>query len=421
MMRLSGEQVKHWDEIAMRRMKKEGWTDAELAEWRKNPARKRNAVKRPAKYMKDLHRRQTEAIEKALVELRERWAKQKNPLTATQIAILRELNDLENRPYTGYTARRISALKTKLQRSKNPVPAALARFAASVAAGYVGAKAAKKNSSNPRSLSGAMAKRVLERRPGKAQSRKAGAKKSYRAPAGKASRMANPKSWDKAYNTKAEAIAAAKRSSLRLHMALGIHECRNEKRKQKWFIITPHRTTMGVEVARVMNGKLVSENPKHASPKARKVYAMFHGTKPRKKTIYKATRARLPGKDFAKIGDLISLTVGNHKVSFDKDKVAPIVVTDAKAQKLFLLGGNQNLSALKPVKKANPGGLHDMGELSQIEYYSRKKFDDFRPTIYFHDLGEENGVRPRLMYDPKARQMYIAGGDYKIKPEGIVN
>jgi hypothetical protein len=254
---------------------------------------KKNPVKRPAKYMKDLHRRQTEAIEKALVDLRERWAK-KNP---AQAAIVR---------------RKLAALKLKLKRGKNPIPAALARFAASVAAGYVGAKAAKK--------------------------------------------------------------AAAKKA-----------------------------------------------NPKHASPKARKVYAMFHGTKPRKKTIYKATRARLPGKDFAKIGDLISLTVGNHKVSFEKDKVAPIVVTDAKAQKLFLLGGNQNLSALKPVNMAPPGGLHDMGELSQIEYYSRKKFDDFRPTIYFHDLGEENGVRPRLMYDPKARQMYIAGGDYKIKAEGIVN
>lgn len=162
------------------------------------------------------------------------------------------------------------------------------------------------------------------------------------------------------------------------------------------------------------------KNPLHASRKARKTYAMFHGRAPRKTTLAK-TKARIPGKDFAKIGDLVSLTVGNRKVSFEDDKVQPIVVTDAKAKKLFFLGGNQDLRALKPARRANPGGLQDLGEVSQIEYYARKKFDDFRPTIYFHNLGEENGKRPRLMFDPVARQMYLAGGDYKIENVGIVN
>lgn len=62
-----------------------------------------------------------------------------------------------------------------------------------------------------------------------------------------------------------------------------------------------------------------------------------------------------------------------------------------------------------------------MGEVSQIEYFARKKCDDFRPVVYFHDFGEDNGRQPRLMWDPKARQMYLAGGDYRIKDVGIVN
>jgi hypothetical protein len=160
--------------------------------------------------------------------------------------------------------------------------------------------------------------------------------------------------------------------------------------------------------------------PAVASKRARNTFSMFTGAKS-KKTIVRRTKAKLPGKDFAKIGDLVSLTIGNRKVSFEGDTTQPIVVTDAKAKRLFFLGGNQDLRMLKPVRKANPGGMHDMGEVDQVEYYARKKFDDFRPTVYFHNLGEENGKKPRLMWDPKARQMYLVGGDYKIRDVGIVN
>jgi hypothetical protein len=281
------------------------------------------------RYLEDLHKRQVESIDQALKDLRERWAKQKNPLSQQQVVILRELKKLASRPLTGYTSRRIAALKKKLRAKQNPFPMAgiiapatreqIDAFLASLAGTFVAHKLTKKRA---------------------------------------AKKTVNPKA----------------------------------------------RKSVG-----------------HASPKARKVYAMFHGTKPRKKTIVKTTRAKLPGRDFAKIGDLVSLTVGNRKISFDRDKTQPIVVTDAKATKLFFIGGNQNLSGMKPEKRGNPGGLHDMGEVQQIEYYSRKKFDDFAPTVYYHELGEENGIRPRLHYDPKARQMYLSGGDYKIKPEGIVN
>ena len=74
---------------------------------------------------------------------------------------------------------------------------------------------------------------------------------------------------------------------------------------------------------------------------------------------------------------------------------------------------------LHQVRRANPEGLEDLGEITQIEYIETKhQFGDTEPVTYFHKLGEEGGERPHAVINDEGL-LLIEGGDYTITPEGI--
>jgi len=56
-----------------------------------------------------------------------------------------------------------------------------------------------------------------------------------------------------------------------------------------------------------------------------------------------------------------------------------------------------------------------------LEYQTEKKFDDFEPTQYQHDLGEpDEGQKdrkepPYLEYEPRNKRLYVTGGNYIIR------
>ena len=84
---------------------------------------------------------------------------------------------------------------------------------------------------------------------------------------------------------------------------------------------------------------------------------------------------------------------------------------------LFFVGGDQSLD-LKAVKMDGDDWLKDdmiIGVLYEITYRTRKKFDKFQLTDYYHELGEETGAQPLLRYEPLSPKLYISGGQYKIK------
>ena len=106
-------------------------------------------------------------------------------------------------------------------------------------------------------------------------------------------------------------------------------------------------------------------------------------------------------------------------LEFEKGK-QPIVATDSNGKRIYFIGGDQDLSRVPDAEKVAKD-LYDLGEVRKIAYFTRKKFDQFKPFTYVHDFGEEGGRKPRLMFDRGRKQMYLSGGDYKIKNEGIVN
>ncbi|MCU1284475.1 MAG: hypothetical protein JWO13_825 [Acidobacteriales bacterium] len=154
---------------------------------------------------------------------------------------------------------------------------------------------------------------------------------------------------------------------------------------------------------------------------AAKLYEDFHGKTATKITEYLG--AIVGENNFAQLGQLVKLIIDSqYEIEFPergRDKV--ILASNPKGDQLYIIGGDQNVDSLLKPGEAKSDKLVDLGELTNIEYFTRKKFDSFQPVTYVHELGEETGVRPRLKYDPINKQLHIAGGAYKVKPEGIVN
>jgi hypothetical protein len=104
----------------------------------------------------------------------------------------------------------------------------------------------------------------------------------------------------------------------------------------------------------------------------------------------------------------------------EEDKV--IVASDPAGNQIYFLGGNQDVTGILPRRGVQGNkDFIDMGECDVIIYTADKDFDNFEEKDYQHEFGEETGERPRLMFDRLNQQLYLIGGAYEVKREGIVN
>ena len=90
---------------------------------------------------------------------------------------------------------------------------------------------------------------------------------------------------------------------------------------------------------------------------------------------------------------------------------------------LAVIGGDQaiNLADLD-LNKHLPKANLTMGELWKVVYKTRKGFHNFEAAEYIHEFGEDRGGElPILGYDTANQRLYIEGGSYEVRPEGIVN
>lgn len=89
---------------------------------------------------------------------------------------------------------------------------------------------------------------------------------------------------------------------------------------------------------------------------------------------------------------------------------------------LHFVGGDQTID-LADVDATHQKGKPTIviGTAYKIAYRTSKHFHSFKVSVYEHEFGEENGVRPILAYDPRSRKLFLAGGNYEIRPEGITN
>jgi hypothetical protein len=94
-----------------------------------------------------------------------------------------------------------------------------------------------------------------------------------------------------------------------------------------------------------------------------------------------------------------------------------------RGDQLYFLGGKQGLddAALRKLGSDPAKDLADLGDCFLIEYFAQKRFDRFEPITYFHHLGEETGVQPRLIYRKPQKMLELVGGEYVVKAAGIEN
>jgi hypothetical protein len=175
-----------------------------------------------------------------------------------------------------------------------------------------------------------------------------------------------------------------------------------------------------------MNG---TGNPQEA---AEELYESFHGKPPEGLTIVKE---EIHEHEFlAPLGVLVNFkvatltginaTVGveeNEARRQDYDETEAdgdtiFLAANEEGTQLYFRGGDQSLD-LDRLKFTGDWVKDDMiiGVLYEITYRTRKKFDKFELTDYFHHLGEETGDQPMLRYDPLSPHLYVTGGKYKIK------
>ena len=106
------------------------------------------------------------------------------------------------------------------------------------------------------------------------------------------------------------------------------------------------------------------------------------------------------------------------KLSFDESTADPdamYLATNEEGTQLYIVGGDQSLdlSALKMADFERDDMV--VGQLLELTYRTKKKFDAFKLVDYYHELGEETGDIPLLRYEPRSEHLYISGGKYKIK------
>lgn len=171
--------------------------------------------------------------------------------------------------------------------------------------------------------------------------------------------------------------------------------------------------------------RLASNRRRNAGETAENVFEGFHGTPSTRTEIVEDEI--LIEDNLAECGPLQSIRVKvvtgfTTTIKFDKDR-QPMLCSSPDRNQLYVIGGDQELDlyGLGFEKPSEIKHLMKIGVAKQVTYFAKKGFDNFEPTDYFHDLGEENGVRPDLMYDTLNKTLLLVGGDYRVLDEGITN
>ena len=98
---------------------------------------------------------------------------------------------------------------------------------------------------------------------------------------------------------------------------------------------------------------------------------------------------------------------------------------ESGTHQIYFVGGDQKISRgqLTHLGVDNEKKIIDLGECMSIAYRQKKMQVNGIASDYEHPFGDVSGIRPRLIYDRRGPQprLLLAGGDYTITPEGIVN
>ena len=149
---------------------------------------------------------------------------------------------------------------------------------------------------------------------------------------------------------------------------------------------------------------------------AERMYTKFHGRKPKGHSIVE--QARVIPSVLSDLGKMIELEVRPLGTLKFNGTGVRLGVTGEGGQ-LYFVKGDQSISLAGIPHK---GKDHvDLGFAHKIVYLTSKDFHNFEPSEYVHRFGEEDRIRPTAHYDVRSKRLYLTGGNYQVRREGIVN
>jgi hypothetical protein len=154
---------------------------------------------------------------------------------------------------------------------------------------------------------------------------------------------------------------------------------------------------------------------------AEAMYESFHG-RPAERTIEIEQTINYPA-HFAEMGRLTELRfhLDKHNPDFPLTgfkKCQAVCTPDG--QNIYFVGGDQSLD-LAALNIDCDKDVVELGPCTYISYDTKKGFHNFEQVDYFHRFGEEDGIRPTLNYDRLNNSLFLASGNYRVRPEGIRN
>jgi hypothetical protein len=162
-------------------------------------------------------------------------------------------------------------------------------------------------------------------------------------------------------------------------------------------------------------------NPNGALEAAAELTSQFHGRPADKITVVAETEAEHSA--VAELGRLLELHIENpygetFRLSFHGTRVKVCATPDGR--NIVFIGGDQAID-LESLGIETDKDQLPLGECTHIVYATKKAFHNFEPTDYVHEFGEESGDRPTLGYSPLNTRLYLEGGRYQVRPEGITD
>jgi hypothetical protein len=152
------------------------------------------------------------------------------------------------------------------------------------------------------------------------------------------------------------------------------------------------------------------------------LYRDFHGMDPAE--VIRVQESAEQRHEYVELGDLVLLsgrwTGGGHfQIESDDVKLA----ANPEGTQLYFIGGSQ-AGVMNYLVKSGADTSKDfieIGKATRVVYQTRKEMDQYRVANYDHALGENGGRPPLLFFDKIRRKMFLVGGTYQVRPEGIVN
>lgn len=154
---------------------------------------------------------------------------------------------------------------------------------------------------------------------------------------------------------------------------------------------------------------------------AARQFESFHGKAPGKVREYDLSM-RYP-EHFAELGELKELRIYLDEMNPEfviKGFGGTQLVSTPDGSNLYLIGGDQSID-MAAMGIASDKDLVELGPCVYISYFTVKGFHDFEPTTYWHEFGEEDDIYPVLAYDRLNKNLFLLGGNYRVRPEGITN